>query len=116
MCALRSNCAFLGTYTGSRAGEEDQRSEVCGALVAQGAGGVDQSSDTVGLDGTADEGASPCGGGTGSLLGLDKLLFRVGGLGAVIGVAEDRGQNAQGSCVGEERTQGNSRGLNGRKV
>lgn len=70
----KSNCRQK-TYTRSGASEEDQCSKVRSALVAQSACGVDQSSHTVGLDGTSNQGATPCGSGTGSLLGLDELLL-----------------------------------------
>lgn len=42
------------TYRGSSRGEEDQRTEVSGALVGEGTGGVDQGTNTVGLDARAD--------------------------------------------------------------
>lgn len=47
------------TYRGSSGGEEDQRTKVGGALVGESAGSVDESTDTVGLDTGADNGASP---------------------------------------------------------
>jgi hypothetical protein len=63
------------TYTRSGASKEDQCAQVRSALVAQSAGGVDQSSNTVGLDGASNQGAAPGGGSTGGLLGLDELLL-----------------------------------------
>jgi len=79
------------TYRRSGASHEDQTAQVGGTLVAQRTGGVDQSTDTVGLDGGADDGRTPRGGGTGGFLGPDKLLLGVGRLGAVVGVAENWG-------------------------
>jgi hypothetical protein len=57
--ALISNVKAAMTYRGSSGGEEDQRAEVGGALVGEGAGGVDQSTNAVCLDGRADDGATP---------------------------------------------------------
>lgn len=104
------------TYTGSRAGEEDQCAQVRSALVAQSAGGVDQSSHTVSLDGASNQGTTPCGSSTGGLLGLDELLLRVGRLGTVVGVTENGGEDAEGGRVGEEGSHRNSGGLHGGKV
>jgi hypothetical protein len=47
------------TYGRSGGSEEDQRAEVGGALVGEGTGGVDQSTNTVCLDGRTDDGATP---------------------------------------------------------
>lgn len=43
------------TYSWGRGGHEDQAAKVCGALVAEGSGGVDQSANTVTLEGRSDE-------------------------------------------------------------
>lgn len=102
------------TYRRSRAGHEDQRSEVGSTLVAEGSGGVDQSTNTVGLDGRADEGGSPSSSSGGSLLGLDELLLGVSSLGAVVGVTENGTEDSQGSGVVEDRAERDGRGLNGR--
>lgn len=104
------------TYAGGRASEEDQGAKVSSTLVTESTGGVDQGSHTVGLYGTADKGTTPCSCGTSSFLRLDELLLRVGSLGAVVGVAEDRGENTQRGCVGEECTHRNSGWLHRRKV
>lgn len=104
------------TYAWSRASEEDQCSEISSTLIAQGTGSINQSSNTVSLNGTANERATPSSGSTGSLLRLDEFLLGVGGLGAVVGVTEDWGQNTQGGSVGEKCSQGNGRGLNGGEV
>ena len=55
-------------YTWSRAGEEDQAAKVSGTLVAEGSGGIDQSSNAVGLDSATNERRTPGSGGASSLL------------------------------------------------
>jgi hypothetical protein len=47
------------TYRWSSGGEEDQGAEVSSALVGEGSSGVDQSTNTVGLDTRAEDGATP---------------------------------------------------------
>lgn len=84
--------------------------------MAESASGVDQSTDTVGLDGATGEGASPCSRGGGSLLGLEELLLGVGGLGTVVGVTEERAENGEGDGVAVSGTNGDSRRLNGGEV
>lgn len=105
-----------GTYTRGGSGEEDQCSQVSSTLVAQGTCGIDQGSNTVSLNGASGKGATPSGGSTGGFLGLEELFLGVGSLSAVVGIAEDGGQDSQGGSVGEDGTQCNSRGLNGGKV
>ncbi len=92
----------LQTYRRSGAGHEDQTAQVGGTLVAQRASGVDKRTDTVRLDGGADDGRTPRGGGTGGLLGPDELLLGVGRLGARVGVAEDGGQDGERGGVCED--------------
>ena len=103
-------------YGRSGGGEEDQRSEVGGALVGESASGVDEGTDTVGLDGGADEGSTPGSGGGGSLLGLEELLLGVGGLGLAVGVTEDGAEDGEGDGVVVDGAEGDSGGLNGREV
>lgn len=97
-------------------GGKDETAQVGSALVAQGAGGVDEGAHTVGLERRADEGGAPGDGGGGSLLGLDELLLGVGELGAVVGLAEERRQDRELDAVVEEGAQGDGRGLDGGKV
>ncbi len=80
----------LGQVLRRAGGEEDQCSQVGGALVGQRAGGVDQGADAVGLQAGAKEGGAPGNGGRGGLFRLDKLLGVVGRLGAAVSIAEDR--------------------------
>ena len=63
------------TYSRGGASEEDQCSEVSGSLVTQSTGGIDQGCNTIGLDGTAGQRATPSSGSTGSFLGLDEFLL-----------------------------------------
>jgi hypothetical protein len=95
---------------------EDQATQVGGSLVAQSAGGVDEGGDTIGLDGGTDDGRTPAGGRGGGLLGLEKLLLAVGGLGSVVGVAEQRGKHAHRRDLVEDDAQGDRRGLDGWEV
>jgi hypothetical protein len=104
------------TYRGGGGSEEDQGTEVSGTLVGEGTGGVDQSTNSVCLDGRADDGATPCGGGSGSLLAVEVLLLGVGLLRAAVGVAKDGAEDGQRDGVVEGRAEGNGRGLDGRKV
>ncbi len=92
----------MPTYRRSRAGHEDQTTQIGRAFVTQRASGVDQSTDTVGLDGGADEGGSIGGSSTGGLLRLGEFLLRVGGLGTVVGIAENRGHDGERGGVGED--------------
>ncbi|KAK6864361.1 hypothetical protein PG995_000889 [Apiospora arundinis] len=80
-------------YSGSGSGHVNQSTEVGSALIAESASGVDESTNTVGLEGGADQRGAPGDGGRGSLLGLDELLGGVGDLGAAVGLAEERGHN-----------------------
>ncbi len=95
------------TYAWCRASHENQTPQVSRSLVAQGTGSVDQGSDTIGLDGTPDQRRAPSGGGTSSLLGLEEFLLGIGGLGAVIGVTEDRGEDGERGGVVEDCAKGN---------
>ena len=104
------------TYTGSRASHEDQRPQIRRTLVAEGSRSIDQSTDAIGLNGRADEGRAPSGGCTGSFLALGELLFGVGGLSAVVGVAEDGSEDGERGGVGEDRAEGDRGGLDGWEV
>lgn len=104
------------TYRWRRASQEDQGAQVGGALVAEGAGGVDEGTNTVRLECAASERSTPCGGSRRSLLGAQKFLLGVGGLGAVVGFAKDRAKDGEGGDVVEDGAEGDGRGLNGGKV
>lgn len=104
------------TYTGGGGGGKDEASEVGGALVAQGAGGVDEGADAVALQGGADERGAPGDGGRRSLFRLDELLLGVGGLGALVRLAEDGGEHGDLDAVVEEGAEGDGRGLDGGEV
>ena len=104
------------TYGRSRAGKEDERSEVSGALVGQSAGGVDQSTNAIGLDGGADERGATGKACRGGLARLEKLLLGVGGLSLAVGVTEQGGQDGEGSDVVENGAEGDGRRLDGGKV
>jgi len=96
----------------SRAGHEDQRPQVRRALVAERARSINQRTNTIRLHSAANQGSTPCSGCRGGLLGLDELLFRVRGLSAVVGVAEDGAKYSKGSSVVEDGAEGDSRRLN----
>jgi len=100
---------YVITYGRSRAGEEDQGAEVSSALVAEGASGVDESTNTVRLHSGADEGGTPGSGGGGGLLALEELLLGVRGLRLAVGVAENWAEDGEGDGVvvdGAERDGG----------
>lgn len=99
------------TYRWSRRGSEDQSTEVCSALVGESASGLEQSSNTVGLEGRAGEGSSPGSASRGGLLGLEELLRRVGGLGLAVGFAEDRAEDGEGGDVVKDSAERDGRWL-----
>lgn len=84
-----------GTYSGSRRSKEDQCPEVGRPLVAQSASSVDQSTDAISLDGRAGERRAPASSSGGSLAALEELLLRVGGLGLLVGIAEDGAEDGE---------------------
>lgn len=104
------------TYTRSSSSSKDQTTQVRSALVAQGACGINESSNTITLEGRADERGAPGNGGTAGLLGLDELLLGVGRLSALVGLAEDGTQDGQLNAVVEESAEGDGRGLDGGEV
>ena len=104
------------TYTWSGAGEEDQAAQVGGALVAERAGGIDEGADAIRLDGGADERGTPGRGGSGRLTGLEHLFGAVGGLGALVGLLEQRGQDGDAGDLVEGDADGDGGGLDGGEV
>lgn len=104
------------TYTGGSSGSEDETTEVGSALVAQGAGGVDEGSNTVGLETSSDKGSAPGDGSTSSLLGLEELLLGVGSLGALVGLAEEGSHDGELNTMVEDGAEGDGGGLDGGKV
>lgn len=99
------------TYRWCGAGEEDQATKVCCTLVAKGAGGIDERTHTVRLDGRADERSAPCGGGRCSLLRLEELLLRVGGLGLAVCLSEDWAEDGERGRVIEDGAERDGRRL-----
>lgn len=104
------------TYRRTVRCHEDETSQVGGALVAQSTGGIDESGNAVGLNGRADDGRAPGRGRGGRLLGLEKLLLAVSCLGAVVGVAEQGGQDGGRRDLVEDDAQGDRRRLDGWEV
>lgn len=104
------------TYARSRASKKDQRSEVGSSLVCQGTGSINQGSNTISLERASDERAAPGSDSTAGLLGLEEFFLCVGGLGAVVGVSEDRGKDAERGSVSEDCAEGDRRRLDGREI
>jgi hypothetical protein len=104
------------TYARSRASKEDQRSKVGSSLVCQGTGSIDEGSNTISLESASDDRATPSSNSTAGLLGLNELFLCVGGLSTVVGVTEDRGEDAERGSVSEDCAKGDSRRLNRREV
>ena len=77
------------SYTWGRASKEDQATEVASTLVAEGARGIDQSADAIGLNSTPNKRRSPGSGSACSLFGFEKVFSGVGLLSAVISLTED---------------------------
>lgn len=100
------------TYAWCGTSHEDQTSQISGPLVTQCASGVDQSTDTIGLDGTANEGRTPGRCSASGLFRLKELLLGVCGLSTLIGVTEDWGEDCERGGVVENGTKGNGRRLN----
>lgn len=63
------------------------------------------------MNGATNERSSPGGGSRCGFLGLDELFLGVGGLGAVVGVAEDGTEDSEGGCVVEDGAEGDGGGL-----
>ena len=104
------------TYCGSVAGHEDESTEVGGALVAQGAGGIDERTNAIGLETRPEERSTPSDGGTGGLLGAEELLLGVSLLGALVGLTEERREDRELGGVVEDGAEGDGRGLDGGKI
>ena len=104
------------TYGRGSTSEEDKGAQVRSALVWEGTGSIDQSTNTIWLDGRAEQRASPWGSSSGSFLRLEELLARVGALGAAVSIAEDGTEDSKGDSVVEGRAEGNGRGLDRGKV
>jgi len=104
------------TYRRSSGSHEDQRAEVSSALVGQGTGSVDQSTNTVCLDSRADNGATPCCSCGRGLLAVEVLLLGVCLLRAAVGITEDGTEDGQRDGVVEGRAKSNGRGLDGWEV
>lgn len=101
----------MTTYTGSRGSEEDETTEVSSALVAQSTSSVNQSTNTVALQGGTDERGTPGERSTAGLLGADELLLGVGKLSALVCLAEDGSEDSELDAVVEGRAEGDGRGL-----
>ncbi len=104
------------TYAGRGAGHEDQTTEIAGTGVGQGAGSVHQRADAISLNGGADEGRAPGGSSTRGFLGLEELLLGIRGLGAVVGLTENGGENGEGGGVVENGADGDGRRLDGWEI
>lgn len=104
------------TYARSRCRRKDQSAQIRRALVAQGARGIEQCAHTIALQGRAHERRAPGEGCTAGLARADKLLLGVGGLCAVVGLAEDGSEDNEVDAVVEEGAEGDGRGLDRREV
>lgn len=104
------------THRRRRAGEEDKTTQVRGALVAEGASGVEKRADTVRLHGAAYQARAVAGRRRRGLLGLEELLLGVGCLRLPVRVAKDGTEDRQRDRVRVDGAEGDSRGLNRREV
>lgn len=84
--------------------------------MTQGARGIEQSAHAIALQGGTDKGSAPGDGGAAGLAGANELLLCVGGLGAVVGLAEDGGEDDEVDAVVEEGAEGDGGGFHGREV
>lgn len=92
LCLLKQ---CMVTYRWSRAGSEDQSTEVGGALVAESTRGIDESTDTVGLERRAGERCAPRGADGRGFLRLEEFFLGVGFLGLAVGLAEDGAEDRE---------------------
>lgn len=103
-------------YTGSGTGHEDQASEIGSAFIAQRAGRIDESGDTIGLKCRSSKRRAPASSSGCSLLRLEKFFLGVCSLGAVVGVTEKRGQDGEGGSMGEDGAESDGGRLDRREV
>lgn len=68
------------------------------------------------LDTGAEDRAAVESGGRGGVARLEELFFAVGGAGALVGLAEDGREDSEVGDVGENRAEGDGRGLDGGEV
>lgn len=66
------------------------------------------------MDGGSDERGSPGSSGGGGLLRLEEFLLAVGGLGALVGLTEERCHDCEGGGMVEYGAEGDGRRLNWR--
>lgn len=104
------------TYRRRRSSHEDQPAKISSSLVAHSPSSIDQSTDTVRLKSGAAERGAVKGQSGGGLLRLEELLLAVGGLGPVVGVAEDGREDGERGGVGEDRAERDRGRLHGREV
>lgn len=72
--------------------------------------------DGVGLNSRSNKSATVQSGSGSSLTGLQELLLGISALSTAVGLSEDRGEDGEVRGVGENGSQGNSAGLDGRHV
>lgn len=84
--------------------------------MAQRARGIEQRTHAVALQGRAHKGRAPGESRAAGLARADKLLLGVGGLCAVVRLAEDGREDDEVDAVVEEGAEGDGRGLDGREV
>ena len=84
------------TYTWASGSAEDQRAEVGGTFVAQGAGGIEERGNTVGLETRSNDGRAPACSSSSCLAGLEEFLLAVSSLSSVVGVTKQRCENGSG--------------------
>ena len=109
-------CFKCSTHRWGRRGEEDQTTEIGGALVRQCASCVDQSANTVGLNGRANERGTPRSGSRSGLLGLEEFLLGVSRLGLSVDITEQWAEDGERGDVVENGAQCDGRGLDRREV
>lgn len=106
-----SNRSERSTYRRSRRSSKNKSTKVRRALVAQSARSLNQSTNTISLEGGAHERSAPGGADSRGLLGLEELLRGVGGLCAAVGLAEDGAEDGEGCDVVEGGAEGDGRWL-----
>lgn len=84
--------------------------------MAQRARGIEQRTHAVTLQGRAHKGRAPGEGRAAGLARADELLFGVGRLGTVVGLAEDGREDDEVDAVVEEGAEGDGGGLDGGEI
>lgn len=112
----QTSISVISTYRWCSASHEDYATKIGSTLVRESSGSVDQSTDTIRLNGRADNGRAPNRGGRSGFPRLDELFTRVRPHGSVVGVTEERGHDGQRGGMSEDGAERDGRRLDRREI